>query len=566
MKRSFFISLLFAITGSIFLSAQNVIRSEMLGRPENTSISVKAIFDSVVEVRVSYGTTSGVYPYHTLWQTVNTDSTGEAVAVINITNLSPDTKYFYKMQYRKPGTSTTISRMEHSFQTARGPGESFSFVIEADPHLDAASDTALYRLCLKNQLEDNPDFMIDMGDFLMTDKLKNSSNLVPEDTVPYRCKLLRSFYESVNHSVPLFNVLGNHEGESGWYNNGTAANIAVWDTKYRKKYFMNPIPDGFYSGDTTHYNYIGQREANYAWTWGDALFVVLDPYWFTSPKPDSLHCWRWTLGIQQYDWLKATLENSPSKFKFVFIHNLLGGNSEGRGGIEKAPFYEWGGRNIDSTDGWESNRSGWYKPIKDLLTENRVTILFHGHDHFYGKQELDCLLYQEIPQPSLPNFTNMPQAAEYGYVNGILKPNSGHLRVTVDAAGVTVDYIRVVLPSQETSSLHNKDIAETYHIGLVNCYDSIQMGVQDLPGRYNIITVYPNPVSSNSLVIESNSPKDYDRQVELITLTGENVVDGELIRGNKQLQLNISDVAGGLYFIKVLDGLNSCEFKVMITK
>ena len=566
MIRSFLLSALLIIGLNSFLSAQHLIHPEILGRPENISMAVKAIFDSTVEVRVSYGTATGVYPDHTSWQTFSVDSVGEAVALINITNLIAATKYFYKLQYRKPGTTTPTSGFEHSFQTARSGGQPFSFVIEADPHVDAASDTALYRLCLKNQLEDNPDFMIDLGDFLMTDKLKNQQGVVPEDTIPYRCLLLRSFYQSVNHSVPLFTVLGNHEGEAGWYNNGTSANVAVWDTKYRKKYFMNPLPDAFYSGDTTHYNYVGQREAYYSWTWGDALFVVLDPFWNTTPKPDSLNCWRWTLGKQQYDWLKTTLENSTSPFKFVFIHNLvgLGGDGQARGGEERAAYYEWGGLNIDSTNGWASHRPGWYKPIKDLLTENRVTIVFHGHDHLFAKQELDCLLYQELPQPSLPNFNTTPQATSYGYVNGVILPNSGHLRVNVSPSGVTVDYVRAVRPTQETSSLHNKDIAETYNIGLVNCYDSIGLGVDVEQSNYNIISVYPNPVAANSLTVSANTSRPYDRTIQLLSLTGETLLTETLKSGNTSTSFNISDIAAGLYFIKVLDGSNITTFKIMV--
>ena len=549
--------------------SQTIIHTEILGRPTNSSIAVKAIFDTVVEARVSYGTQSGVYPGHTSWQQVNTDSTGEAVAVINILNLIADTQYYYKLQYRKPGDSTSVSRNQHSFHTARMPGEAFTFVIQADPHLDAASDTALYRLCLHNQLDDNPDFMIDLGDFLMTDKLKNTHGIVPEDTIPYRCKLLRSYYETINHSVPLFTVLGNHEGEEGWYLNGTSNNVAVWDTKYRKKYFMNPIPDNFYSGDTTHNNFVGQREAFYSWTWGDALFIVLDPFWYTAPKPDSLHCWRWTLGKTQYDWLKTTLENSPSKFKFVFIHNLFGGistdNGEGRGGVETAGYYEWGGMNKDSTDGWATNRPGWYKPIKDLLKEHEVTAIFHGHDHLFAKQEMDCLLYQEVPQPSLPNFNNVPQALDYGYLHGVIIPNSGHLRVTVSPTGVTVDYIRVVRPSQQTASLHNKDISETYFINM-NCYDSLHNGINSKENdRFNIITVYPNP-TSNSLIVQSETPKNYDRPIALINMMGETVVTGELKSNETSVRLNIAEISSGVYFVKVFDNVNSTIFKITIFK
>jgi len=329
----------------------------------------------------------------------------------------------------------------------------------------------------------------------MTDKLKNTAtNTIPHDTITYRCNLLRKHYEKSCHSMPLFIALGNHEGESGWNLNGTANNIAVWDAIERKKYFSNPAPNNFYTGDTTNNQFIGQRENYYAWQWGDAQFIVLDPYWYTSPKPDSLHGWRWTLGKTQYDWLKATLDNSTAKFKFVFAHQIIGGDPDGRGGVEYADSYEWGGNNLDGTNGWATNRPGWYKPIKDLLTEHRVNIFFHGHDHFFGKQEKDCLIYQESPQPSHPNFQNVNYAADYGYVTGQILPQSGHIRVSVAPTGVKVDYVRAYLPQNENATRHNKDISASYFIGSINCYDSIATGIPVVYNRdYANEVVYPNP-------------------------------------------------------------------------
>jgi hypothetical protein len=345
--------------------------------------------------------------------------------------------------------------------------------------------------------------------------MRDSSNQIPFDTVAYRCELLRSYYETTCHSVPLFNVIGNHEGESGWYLNGTASNIAVWDNLARKKYFLNPTPDAFYTGDTTNYPFVGLRENYYAWHWGDALFIVLDPYWNTSPKPDSLTGWRWTLGQTQYNWLKSTLENSTARFKFVFAHQLVGGDPDGRGGIEFADRYEWGGNNLDGTPGFAANRPGWYKPIKDLLTENRVNIFFHGHDHFFAKQEKECMIYQECPQPSHPNFMNANQAAGYGYLQGQILPNAGHLRVSVDSAGVQVEYVRAYLPVNETPTRHNKDVSATYYIGALNCYDSLLTGVPILwNSDYIDELVYPNPFSNETTISFSLSkPERIDLSV-----------------------------------------------------
>ncbi|NBW02391.1 MAG: T9SS C-terminal target domain-containing protein [Cytophagia bacterium] len=514
MKKYLF---LIALMSICIVNAQNITQTEIVGRPTNNSITIQAFFDAAVQVSIQYGTVSGTYPNQTQWQSFAVNDPAEVV----ISGLSPNTKYYYKLNYRAPNATTFTSRPEHFFQTQRPAGSSFSFVVQADPHMDEQSSLPIYDRCLQNQLEDNPDFMIDLGDFLMTDKLKNlRTNQIPRDTIPYRCRLLRNKYEAICHSVPLFISLGNHEGEAGWNLNGTADNIAVWGTNDRKKYFLNPAPDNsFYTGDNTNHSLVGIRENYYAWTWGDALFIVLDPYWYTALKPDAANGWRWTLGKTQYDWLKSTLEGSKAKFKFVFAHQLIGGDPNGRGGIEFANLYEWGGSNLNGTSGFAANRPGWYKPIKDLLTENRVNIFFHGHDHFFMKQEMDCLVYQETPQPSHPNFSSAGQAAEYGYIKGDLWPNSGHIRVNVGPNGVQVDYVRAYLPKNETNARHNQDVSASYLIGKVNCYDNAKNNpIVLLNSEYKSDWVGPNPMNDlTKFVLHIEKP-------ETISLTIYNVL------------------------------------------
>lgn len=539
------------------VKAQRVIFSELLSRPTDTSITVQVMFADSVEVSVQYDTISGSFTNHTSWQTY-ADSVAAAV-VLN--GLQPNTYYYYRYCYRQPGDTGFTARPQYTFHTQRPAGSTFTFDVEADPHDDANSDTALYRQCLLNQLSDKPDFMIDLGDFLMTDKLQNTAHVVPYDTIPYRCRLFRNFYSTPGNSVPLFIALGNHEGEAGWYLNGTANNIAVWDAQVRKQYFLNPEPNGFYTGDTTNYDYIGKRQSYYAWQWGDAQFIVLDPFWYTNPKPDSLTGWNWSLGKTQYDWLRSTLQNSTAKFKFVFLHQLVGGGIEGqgRGGVEYADLYEWGGNNLDSTPGFAANRPGWYKPIKDLLTENHVNIFFHGHDHLYDQQEKDCLIYQETPQPSLPNFNNT-SATAYGYVTGDILNNSGHLRVTVSPAGVQVDYVRVYLPSDTNSTRHNKDISATYFIGANNCYDSLQTGTPVIwNSNYANELVYPNPFMKQTTISFSVAQPEnitlsiYSEKGQLIRTL---LAGSEVASGNFQVMWDGKNGSGaeqasGIYFYDI---------------
>ena len=484
---------LFGILGLNFhmANAQTLRHTEMLSRPTDKEITLQIAFTDTCEAYIKYGTTSGNYSAQTKWQGMRKDNPTEMV----IGNLQPNTQYFYRLVYRSLGSTTEISRPEYSFHTARPAGQSFTFTVQADPHMDEQSDSAVYRRCLLNQLEDKPDFMIDLGDILMSDKLKSATTRqIPRDTVTYRSHLMRSYYELICHSVPLYIAIGNHEGESGWANTGKSNCVPVWGTVDRKKYFPNPEPNAFYAGDQTSYPFVGQRNSYFAWTWGDAQFIVLDPYWNTMQKPDSLNGWRWTLGKTQYDWLKNTLESSKSTYKFVFIHHLVGGDKDGRGGVEIANKYEWGGDNLDGKRGFETERPGWYKPIKDLLTEHRVNIFFHGHDHFFGKQQKECMVYQETPQPSHPNYSTVNYADDYGYFEGQILPNSGHLRVNVSPTGVKVEYVRVYKVSAETANRKNKDVSATYFIGAKNCYDSLFTGSPIIwNSNYTQEWVHPNP-------------------------------------------------------------------------
>jgi hypothetical protein len=79
------------------------------------------------------------------------------------------------------------------------------------------------------------------------------------------------------------------------------------------------------------------------------------------------------------------------------------------------------------------------------MADSGVTIFFHGHDHVFVKQDLGGVIYQECPQPDEPGYGHgFSQEGMYTY--GHLVHNSGHLRVSVSPAAVTVEYIRAYLP------------------------------------------------------------------------------------------------------------------------
>ena len=381
----------------------------VLGRPTKNSVTASVLAYADRDGIIQYGPKAGAPIAKTA---VFALKAGQPVEVL-IPGLQPNTQYFYRLSTRA-GSAAWDSEPEYSFHTQRPPGSAFTFTVQADPHLDYNTEPALYLRCLANALADKPDFHIDLGDTFMTDKHRG------RETAAAQYVAQRYYFGQIAHSAPLFLVLGNHDGESGRWLDGTADNMAVWSNTQRKRYFPDPIPDSFYTGDATKDPNAGLLEDYYAWEWGDALFIVLDPFWYSTGRQrgggGGDDGWSRSLGREQYDWLAATLAKSHAKFRFVFLHHLVGGNGkDSRGGIEAAPLYEWGGHNPDGTDAFKEKRPGWPMPIHELLVKNHVNIVFHGHDHLFVKQDLDGIVYQEVPQPGHPRYDNTRSAEEYGY-------------------------------------------------------------------------------------------------------------------------------------------------------
>jgi hypothetical protein len=438
----------------------------ILGQPTATSITLKLLSaDQSGTVSIAYGTQAGSYSK----KTAASPLLAAQPLLLTLDGLSEDTAYYYRVDFAPSNGSLGVGP-QWRFHTARRAGSTFTFTLQADSHLDENSSLDQYRNTLANVLADGADFHIDLGDTFMTEKyaqpLSATLQMAPDQaTVDKRYVYERANFGLFAHSVPLFLVNGNHDAELGWLATGTAQALPVWATQARQKYFLNPGPGAFYSADTFAEPFVGERASWYAWQWGDALFVALDPYW-SSKVQASKDGWNVTLGERQYRWLAATLAASSASYKFVFVHNLVGGlDGQMRGGVEAAPYFEWGGKNLDGNDGFAAQRPGWGLPIHQLLVKNHVTAVFHGHDHLYAKQSLDGVIYQEVPQPSAVNTFNGPLLSlVYHYASGTILSSSGHLRVTVGPAGVTSEYVRSWLPKSENAGQTNRQVDDRWTV------------------------------------------------------------------------------------------------------
>jgi hypothetical protein len=436
----------------------------VLGSPSASSVKVNVYSaDQSGTVSIVYGSSPDVLMRQTERQALRAGTPIE----FTLMGLNANQRHHYRLQYESDANTAVWQGPVASFQTARASGSTFTFTIQGDSHPERSQqfNADLYIRTLETVAADSPDFHILMGDDFSVDTIDPSR--ITRALVTERYTQQRPWLTRVARSAPLFLVNGNHEQAARYLLDGTPENVAVWAQNARNSLYSQPGPDDFYSGNPEQVPFIGLLRNHYAWTWGDALFVVLDPYWsspvavdnvYGSSKKEKTSMWEVTHGDAQYQWLKRTLESSTARHKFVFAHHVLGG---GRGGIELAQSWEWGGRNTKGIDEMATQRPTWAAPIHQLFVQNRVKIFFQGHDHVWVRQQLDGVTYQTLSQPADPNYALYFDDA---YLSGEKHPNTGYTRVTVSPGQVKVEYVRSVLPAHETAARRQGAVITSYSL------------------------------------------------------------------------------------------------------
>jgi len=382
------------------------VTSKIIGDVSSSSFTVTITSSAAVRAYIEYGYSKSSIAGKTQSITIAKGST----QAVTVSNLKANSLIYYRVKYAIGTSLNYASLTQQSLKTASIQTiSSNTFAIQADPHMDENSSGEVYDGTLKQIVAASPAFLMDLGDIFMVDKLQSKT----EANIRARFELMKGYYQKLGN-VPLKICLGNHDGELGY---------SSFNTKnYRKEYFPEQ------TGDLAYYSFTGP----------DQLHVVLDPFTYTMKNPTAVG-WEWTLGKTQYDWLVETLKNSKEKHKFIYIHHLLVGDPQSRGGVEIAMKNEWGGKNNDGTFGFDANRPGWGRPIHQLLLDYKVGFVFKGHDHLYVKQELDGIIYQTVPQPSHPG--DKINVSQYGYISGKGVGGSGFLKVSTSGNQAKVDFI-----------------------------------------------------------------------------------------------------------------------------
>jgi hypothetical protein len=502
--------------------------SIVLGRPTNQSITLSIMAEGTMNYFIEYGLQSGAYTQATS-EFTNTPGIPDE---IELSDLAADAQYYYRLNYRPGVFATYQTSPEYRFHTQRLPGGAFTFTIEADEHLyDHKGTPEIYNLTLQNQAAANPDFMLSLGDMFGDD---HEPYTITESELDSLHKYYRPFLGSICHSIPFYFCLGNHEGENDFYMaQNPPQNLAIWGTKYRQLYYPNPFPDGFYTGNQNQEEYgIGYPENYYAWTWGDALFVVLDVYRDQCDTSAIPHRWSWSLGNDQYFWLKQTLENSDALYKFVFGHHVSGWD---RGAAAMATEFEWGGNNQNGSWGFTTNRPELPMPIHQLMVDNGVNVFFQGHDHVFAHEELDGMVYQTLPMAADSTYELGFLANADAFLSDTLR-GTGNLEVYVSPQCARIDFVSAWLPEDTLDGIHhNGDVLFSYSFG-----DCSATTVQEEKPT-NALCVYPCPASD--FIIAELTQQSSKCEYVLRNITGNIVMQSETGR------FDIHHLPDGVYWV-----------------
>ncbi|MFL5306339.1 MAG: metallophosphoesterase family protein [Polyangia bacterium] len=350
------------------------------------------------------------------------------VAQWTVTGLPPGLRVPYRLVRR----GSTDPLYAGSAQTARAPGQRFTFALIADTHIAPrdpvpAGTTAggdAYGAMEQTMLQvmpavraAAPDFLLNLGDLL--DYHRFGFNAPPPDSAWARLAYLnyRRLLGDATANAAHFTVIGNWDGESGCNSPDEIAR----STSQRLLYAPGPSPATYPEGGSANQDY-------YAFTWGDALFVVLNVMTYTPTchlldydpgVPDD-----WTLGAAQLAWLQRTLAAATSKWRFLFIHHAVGGAA---GDLADTAYGRGGG---------QAAHVGEQAQIHALMLQYGVQIFFYAHDHVFTDMVVDGVHY------TLPGSAGAPwkfDETQTGYAQ--YWTDSGFARVDVSPDRVQVGFI-----------------------------------------------------------------------------------------------------------------------------
>jgi hypothetical protein len=413
------------VSGKWEIATGDVIYNETDG---SAMVVSRVASDTTIEGQLSGGTNN-------VWNTGDTwrlDRTYYKLE-IKLSGLQSSRKYYYRVLLRYEGDAWPAPRATRSFRTRRAVGESFRFAIWADAHRNIYKNRKWpeWSTLVGTLQAEQPDLFIDLGDTwtLTSGNGEPLSKQWPELYSMVMRPTRNGFgsYKGVSDLCGdggYYLVRGNHEGLS----DTDPAKRKRLVTKLLKLFVPNPDGATYPQGGSQDSDY---DQGYFAFEWGDVLFVAMDVVKYKEPKKLNPSPARFHIGQAQLDWLTGVLQNSPRRWKFVFMHHLFGGSDNyGRGGAAFAFQYE-------------------HAQVQ-ALAEQYGAHVFHGHDHLLAEESANGVLCYCCGLAWGAQLAHAYERADTLYPNGFIATscnaeppaceNNGYMVVDVTPTQVTIRY------------------------------------------------------------------------------------------------------------------------------
>ncbi len=345
----------------------------------------------------------------------------------NISELSPAIRYEYRVLVKRATEESWRPAASGSFRTQRKGPSTYTAVLMTDPHTGSFPSSSGPVLTLdkvvRNAARAKAEFVLDLGDNVAWPGSREFPQKNSDGALSAYARYRRQI-GPLSIQCPHFAVIGNWSGESGKFPEKSIETV----TAVRRALLPGP-------NDKTYPQGGSERQDYYAFSWGDALYVILNIQTYSIPSnPDRFPTLmadvnkisEWTLGEKQMNWFETTLRNATERYRFVCMHHPAGGNA----GDDLNTLYGRGGARACNT--------GEQARIHGLMKRHKVQIFFYGHDHVFVDDVVDGIHY------TLPGSCGAPwkfTKEETGYER--FWPDSGHAQLDVTPEKATVTFINV---------------------------------------------------------------------------------------------------------------------------
>lgn len=413
--------------------------------------------------------------------------------------------------------------------------------------------------CLEDIFLDPPDFTILGGDGVF---LSSSDST---DTDRTRWIKYMNMLNPIFTSGGAYFMLGNHEREIGFLQDASSATTTGNQrdcTVLRKKFFINPTNTTYSEGGENDTNYLDNAgsdwvpaldgtfdatyrtnqigdgtdgnapplENYYAFTWGDCLWIVLDPFRYTKPGgsntiTDEAH---WILGETQWAWLEGVLAASTARHKVICIHQQLGGVRQslgpagwyGRGSgaqISNSRLSSVAFTSHEVATGTGAGSPGIIDELRlhSLCRQYSVNAVVKGHDHQFIHVRKNTVNYVSAPALSITKFSSTDAQKEiFGSpdieyadraADGVLfgHAGSGYMRLSVSASSLNLTY--------RLTYVSNNGAADTED----NVWDTVRNVGPTLTGTDGSVTLTETPRNVLCVCTEEDGTWTLDTQADI---------------------------------------------------